>query len=72
MTCSTGDKQLTTTITHKLEKQQDCTYCHSMSFEYEPPTFWYTCGYINLAPNEVSDDFYELFVDDSDEAKLFR
>ncbi|KAG5588316.1 hypothetical protein H5410_048750 [Solanum commersonii] len=29
-------------------------------------------GYIKLAPNEVADDFYELFVADSEEAKLFR
>ncbi|KAH0652401.1 hypothetical protein KY289_030079 [Solanum tuberosum] len=58
--------------THKLKKNQDCTYCHALSVEYEPPTFCCASGCINLAPNEVADDFYELFVANSDEAKLFR
>ncbi|KAG5576740.1 hypothetical protein H5410_056874 [Solanum commersonii] len=30
------------------------------------------CGYISLALNEVEDGFYELFVADSEDAKLFR
>ncbi|KAH0692798.1 hypothetical protein KY285_019895 [Solanum tuberosum] len=58
--------------THRLKKNQDCTYCHALRFEYEPPTFCCASGCINLAPNEVADDFYELFVVDSDDAKLFR
>ncbi|KAG5584664.1 hypothetical protein H5410_045098, partial [Solanum commersonii] len=41
-------------------------------FEYEPPTFCCASGYNNLAPNEVANEFYELFVADSEEAKLFR
>ncbi|XP_049388457.1 uncharacterized protein LOC125852811 [Solanum stenotomum] len=58
--------------THRLKKKQDCTYCHALRFEYEPPTFCCASGCINLAPNEVADDFYELFVADADDAKLFR
>lgn len=69
---STGNKKLTTTSPHKHEKQQTCTYCHALRFEYDPPTLCCNGGYINLAPNKVSDNFYELFVDDSEETKLFR
>ncbi|KAG5570603.1 hypothetical protein H5410_060369 [Solanum commersonii] len=62
----------TPTSTHKLGKKQDCAYCHALRFEYESSAFWCEGGHINLAPNEVADDFYELFVADSEDAKLFR
>ncbi|XP_049378107.1 uncharacterized protein LOC125842861 [Solanum stenotomum] len=63
---------LTTTSSHKLEEEIDCTYCNALRFQYEPPTFCCGGGCISLAPNEVADDFYELFVSDSEDAKLFR
>ncbi|XP_049360644.1 uncharacterized protein LOC125825341 [Solanum verrucosum] len=63
---------LSTTSTHKLQKQLDCIYCHARRLEYEPPTFCCASGYIKLAPNEVGEDLYKLFTDESKEAKLFR
>ncbi|KAH0661326.1 hypothetical protein KY284_026257 [Solanum tuberosum] len=62
----------TTTSSHKREEQIDCTYYNAMRFQYEPPTFCCGGGYISLAPNEVANGFYELFVSDSEDAKLFR
>ncbi|XP_049350419.1 uncharacterized protein LOC125815062 [Solanum verrucosum] len=63
---------LSTTSTHKLQKQLDCIYCHAMRLEYEPPTFCCASGYIQLAPDEVGEDLYKLFTDESKEAILFR
>ncbi|KAH0767034.1 hypothetical protein KY290_002952 [Solanum tuberosum] len=63
---------LSTTSTHKLQKQLDCIYCHARRLEYEPPTFCCASGYIKLAPNEVGEDLYKLFTDESKQAKLFR
>ncbi|KAH0633092.1 hypothetical protein KY284_035878 [Solanum tuberosum] len=61
-----------TTSTHKLQKQLDFIYCHAMRLEYEPPTFCCTSGYIQLGPDEVVEDLYKLFTDESKEAILIR
>lgn len=46
-------------------------YCYVGRFEYEPPTFCCTSGFIKLAPNKVATDLYEcLWL--TEEAKLFR
>ncbi|XP_012841137.1 PREDICTED: uncharacterized protein LOC105961450 [Erythranthe guttata] len=57
---------------HELKHVPNCIHCHAVRFEYEPKTFCCGNGKVRVAPIEMPDEMYDLFVSESEEAVTFR
>ncbi|KAL3380728.1 hypothetical protein AABB24_001068, partial [Solanum stoloniferum] len=56
----------------KLKEVSNCQFCKAIRFEYEPPAFCCSNGFVQLTSHEISIELKNLYLENTELSKHFR